>query len=251
MKLPDSFLSPGYIAHRGLHDRADGRPENSMAAFQAAIDRGFAIELDVQPSSDGVPMAFHDYKLERLTAQTGWTHDKSATELSGITLSGGPAGVPRLSEVLTLVAGRVPLLIEIKDRDGEMGTNVGPVETAVMAALAGYDGDVAVMSFNPHSVACFQREAPHLPRGIVTSGYRTKGWKELSEPVRDHLRDIPDFDRVGACFISHEVAELGMPRVAELKAQGVPILCWTVKSAAQEAEARKVADAVTFEGYLP
>ncbi|GIT92566.1 phosphodiesterase [Jannaschia pagri] len=249
-ELPLSLRS-GRIAHRGLHDRRAGRPENSMQAFRAAIEAGFAIELDVQPSSDGIPMAFHDYALDRLTEATGPVRDKTAAELAQIDLIGGSGGIPTLAAVLDEVAGQVPLLIEIKDQDGAMGGNVGALEDAVLAVLDGYVGDVAVMSFNPHSVAHMAKAAPQVPRGMVTSAYHAAHWPGVPEPRRQHLATIPDVDRVQAAFISHEVAALDMPRVAELKAAGLPILCWTVRSAAQEVEARRIADGVTFEGYLP
>ncbi|MGB3405992.1 MAG: glycerophosphodiester phosphodiesterase family protein [Jannaschia sp.] len=249
-RLPDSFLR-GHIAHRGLHDRTNGRPENSVAAFMAALDLGIAIELDVQPSADGVAMAFHDNNLDRLTLEVGPIHLRTAADLSQIPLRGGPAGIPALGDVLTLIGGRVPLLIEIKDRDGDMGANIGPLEDAVLAALDGYAGDVACMSFNPNSVAHLAARAPRIPRGLVTSAFLPEHWPELTESTRHRLAGIPDVERVGASFISHEVGTLDMPRVAEIKAAGLPILCWTVRSAAQEREARKIADAVTFEGYLP
>lgn len=253
MTLPAAFLK-GHIAHRGLHGiGADGvgRPENSMAAFRAAVDLGVAIELDLQPSSDGHAMVFHDYDLARLTVRDGKVGSFTAKALSQTGLRGGDAGIPTLDAVLGMVAGRVPVLIEVKDQDGQMGPDVGPLEAAAMAALDGYVGDVAVMSFNPHSVACFQRDAPHLSRGLVTSAFDADHWPELTESTRDHLAAIPDFDRLGCDFISHQADALNMPRVSELKRAGAAILCWTIRSPAQEAEARKIADAVTFEGYLP
>ena len=250
MRLPQGFLIRP-IAHRGLHDRSAGRIENSITAFEAAMARGYAIELDTQLSADGVPMAFHDARLDRLTDATGPVDGLTADALSRLPLRGGRDGIPRLAEVLDHVAGRVPLLIEIKDRDGDMGPDVGPLERAVIAALDGYAGDVAVMSFNPHSVACFRDEAPHLPRGLVTAAFRARTWPHLTEATRERLAGIPDLDRVGAGFVSHEAEALDMPRIAEIKAAGLPVLCWTVRSAAQEAMVRRIADGVTFEGYLP
>ncbi|MGB3555508.1 MAG: glycerophosphodiester phosphodiesterase family protein [Jannaschia sp.] len=250
IRLPDRFLA-GPIAHRGLHDRASGRPENSIAAFRAAMDRGLAIELDVQPSLDGVAMAFHDDLLDRLTDTTGPVSARSAEELAAIPLRDGTAGVPTLADVLSLVAGRVPLLVEVKDRDGAMGPNIGPLEDAVAAALRSYSGEVALMSFNPHSVAHLAIAAPHLPRGIVTSAFDPGHWPDLPRATRNRLAAIPDTDRTGASFISHEVAALNAPRVAELKAAGLSILCWTVRSPDQAREAMRIADQITFEGYLP
>ncbi|WGH77450.1 glycerophosphodiester phosphodiesterase family protein [Jannaschia ovalis] len=250
MSLPPGFLA-GPIAHRALHDRAAGRPENSRAAIRAALARGLAIEIDVQISADGVAMVFHDDRLDRLTAVQGPVDARDAAALGRIRLTGGDEGIPTLREVLALVAGRVPLLIEVKDRDGAMGPGIGPLEDAVIADLAGYDGPVAVMSFNPHSVDHIRRHAPHLPRGLVTSAYHAQHWPGLSDATRARLRAMPDLDRIGAQFISHEAADLASPHVARAKAAGLPVLCWTVRSAAQAAEARRIADQVTFEGYLP
>ena len=248
--LPASFLRVP-IAHRGLHDRPAGRVENSRAAFAAAVALGVAIELDVQPSSDGVAMAFHDYDLARLTGRTGPVSGLTAAALGETGLRDGGESVPTLAEALAVVAGRVPVLIEVKDQDGAMGPTVGPLEDAVLAALAGYGGDVAVMSFNPHSVAHLAARAPDLPRGITTAAFTAEDWPLLPAATRARLAGIPDVARTGAGFVSHDRRALGMPRVAELKAAGLPVLCWTVRSAAQEAEARRIADTVTFEGYLP
>jgi glycerophosphoryl diester phosphodiesterase len=249
MKLPATFLTKP-ITHRALHDKTDGRPENSVEAITAAIDAGYGIEIDLQLSKDGVPMVFHDYHLGRLTAEQGPVALRTAAELGQITLTGGTAGIPTLSEVLALVDGRVPLLVEIKDQDLAMGPNVGTLQQAVADALAGYAGDVAVMSFNPHAVIAFGEAAPHIARGLVTSSYDPADWAPVPKDVCERLRDIPDYDRTGATFISHEAHDLDRARVAELKAAGAAVLCWTIKSAAQEATAREVADNVTFEGYL-
>lgn len=246
--LPDIFLTLP-IAHRAFHDREAGRPENGMEAIDAAITAGYGIEVDIQPSSNGVPMVFHDDTLDRLTEANGPIKDRTATDLAALTLKGGATGIPTLAQVLAKVAGRVPLLIEIKDQDGANGPNVGPLEAAVAAMLKGYNGPVALMSFNPHSVAALARLAPDLPRGITTCSYPAKDWPAIPTAGRARLAAIPDYDRVGAAFISHEAADLANPRVAELKAAGAAILCWTIRSLQAEAEARKVAQNITFERY--
>ena len=246
--LPPEFLTRP-LAHRGYHDKARGLPENSRAAFEAAIAAGYGIELDVQLSKDHHAMVFHDYQLDRLTPDTGPVRNHSRAELAHIPLTGGGETIPDLDQVLALVAGRTPLLIEIKDQDGAMMHDVGPLENAVAGALRGYEGPVAVMSFNPHAVEVFASAAPDIPRGLTTCAYQQHDWPELPDEVFAHLRDIPFYDRVGASFISHLAADLNRPRVAELKVKGAKILCWTVRSPAEEAEARKVAHNVTFEGY--
>lgn len=249
IRLDPAFLNIP-ITHRALHDVAQGRPENSRAAIRAAIEAGYGVEIDVQLSFDGAAMVFHDYDLKRLARDSGPIQQRSSADLGRVILRGSEEGVPTLREILDLVAGQVPLLVEIKDQDGIMGANVGRLEQAVAREIERYEGPLAVMSFNPNSVQQMAIHAPKVARGIVSSAYDPNDWPLLPKGTRDRLRDIPDFDTVGASFISHEVQDLGATRVGDLKARGVDILCWTVKSEAQEIEARKVADNITFEQYL-
>ena len=246
--LPDSFLARP-IAHRGLHDRAAGRVENSLASISAAADAGYGIEIDLQCTRDDQAVVFHDYDLKRLTFEMGPVAQRSAAELGQVALRDDAGTIPTLTQVLEVVAGRVPLLVEIKDQDGQMGHDTGKLGAAVAAALDGYEGDVALMSFNPHHIVEMARLCPDRPRGLVTDPYRPDDWPTLPRPTCERLAGIPDFDHVQASFISHNVRDLDAPRVIDLKRQGARILCWTVRSAEVEAEARKVADNVTFEGY--
>lgn len=245
-------LDPGFLtialAHRALHDVGAARPENSAAAVRAAVAAGYGIEIDVQLSSDSVAMVFHDYDLDRLTNATGPVRARSAAGLSGIPLRGAEEGIPTLAEVLALVEGRVPLLIEVK---GQMGPVDGTLEEAVARDLARYHGPVAVMSFNPHSMIALRRLAPNIPRGIVSCAYAAHDFPELDRNVRHRLRAIPDYAEAGACFISHEWDDLNRPRVIELKAGGAAILCWTITSPEAESAARRIATNITFERYLP
>ena len=248
--LPTCFLTRP-IAHRGLHEASDGRPENSLAAFSAAIAAGYGIELDVQMSSDGAAMVFHDDHLDRLTDQIGPIAQRPAADLSGIKLSGGHDTIADLKQVLELIAGRVPLLVEIKDQNGNMGQDVGPLEAAVATALRHYRGPVAVMSFNPHSVSTFGKIRADIPLGLVTDRFEPEDWPGLNADRREHLGQILDFGTSGAGFISHNQTQLDDHPVSALKAQGVPVLCWTVRSRDEERRARSIVDNVTFEGYLP
>jgi len=247
--LPVAFLARP-VAHRALHDRDAGRPENSRAAIRAAIEAGYGIEIDVQMTSDGEAMVFHDYELSRLTGERGVIRQRSASEAAQIALSGGDGEtIPTLSEILDLVAGRTPLLVEIKDQDGSLGPGGGDVlERAVARAIEGYQGPLAVMSFNPHMVGRMADLSPRVARGLTTCNYAPTNWP-LPGPVRNRLREIPDFDTVGASFISHRACDLFRPRVQALRQSGVPVLCWTIKSEAAEREARRLCDNVTFEGY--
>lgn len=248
MELPPEFLT-GPIAHRAYHNSANGRPENSMAAINAAIDAGYGIEIDIQMSRDGCAMVFHDDNLDRLTDLSGAVADRTVAELTGITLKNSAETIPTLKAVLATVNGRAPLLIEIKDQDGQLGPNVGALEKAVAADLVKYAGPVALMSFNPHSVAELARIAPGIPRGITTCAYLAKDWPGVPLETLNQLKPLPDVQRTGSCFISHEASDLANPVVASLKEDGLSILCWTIRSQDEEARARAVADNVTFEGY--
>ncbi len=247
--LPPAFLRHP-IAHRALHDRTQRRPENSPAAIRAAVAAGYGIEVDLQLSADGTPMVFHDETLDRLTAEHGPLSARPAADLTCIALTDADDPIPTLAQILTLVAGQVPLLIEIKDQSLTLSETDGRLEAATAALLSTYDGPVAVMSFNPHSVVHMARLAPTIPRGIVTSAYDPGNWSPLPPEICARLREVPDYDPTLSSFISHEAKDLSRPRVAQLKSQGASILCWTVRSPQAEAEARRIADNITFEDYL-
>jgi len=244
--LPKVFLDRP-IAHRALH--GPGRPENSRAALRAAMAAGYGVELDLQLSKDGRAMVFHDYSLKRLTGTQGPIRQRSAADLSELCLIGGEEAVPTLEEVLAVAGGDVPLLLELKDQDGRMGADIGPLEHAAAEAVAGYVGEVAFMSFNPHSVARMARLCPDRPRGLTTCAYAPKDYPTLSAALRAHLREMPGLQELGASFISHSHRDLTSPHVAKQKARGLSVLCRTIRSPEEEATARRIADNITFEGY--
>lgn len=245
--LPRAFLTRP-IAHRALHGVAG--PENSAAAIRAAIDAGYGIELDLQISADGVAMVFHDATLDRLTAETGPVRARTAAELGAIALANGEA-IPSLRAVLEQVAGRVPVLIEIKDQSGCLGPGFDALEQDTAAALDRYVGPVAVMSFNPHSMIAMARLAPDVPRGLVTCAFTPDEWPDVPAESLGELAAFQGFAPAAASFLSHDWQALDMAPVAALKAQGVPVLCWTIRSPDQAQRALAVADNITFEGYTP
>lgn len=248
-RLDPAFLNAP-LAHRALH--GPGRPENALSAVVAAVDAGYGIEVDIQMSVDGRAMVFHDDTLDRMTDRKGPISEHSAEALGGTALLGGSGeGIPTLAEILAAVAGRVPLLIEIKDQHGGLGPVDGRLEQAVTDDLAVYAGPVGLMSFNPHSVAACAVAAPHIARGLTTCGFAKRDWPTVPDTSVTDLINIASFDDVGAAFISHFFGELDTPPVARIKAAGHPVLCWTIRSPEHEASARRIADNVTFEGYLP
>ncbi len=154
-------------AHRGLH--GEGAPENSLSAFRRAIERGCGIELDVQLSRDGVPIVFHDETLSRACGDARRATDLTAAELADLRLFGGEEQIPTLAEVLALVGGRVPLLIELKYYRDPVGT---AKETA--ALLDGYEGRYAVQSFHPLALRWFRKNRPETARGLLAMSFLKK-----------------------------------------------------------------------------
>ena len=244
--LPLEFLATP-LAHRALHDRT--RPENSRAAIEAAIAHGYGIEIDIQASADHEALVFHDYDLDRLTGASGPLRSRTRAELADVRLGHTDEDIPDLTEALEIIDGKVPLLVEIKDQDGALGPGVGPLEEAVARAFVGYRGPLAVMSFNPHSVARMAELCPDVPRGLTTDAFDPIDWPVPKARLAE-LATIPDYARTGASFISHNWRDLDRPRVARLKSEGATVLCWTIRSAQEEAKARRIADNITFEGYL-
>ncbi len=163
------WLTARPIAHRGFHDLARGRPENTLAAFDAAVNSHYAIECDLHLSADGVPMVFHDADLLRLTGIQGCVRDLTAAELGDLRVLGTGEWIPTLDEVLALVAGRVPLVLELKSLRGrDAGLALETVER-----LKSYAGPAAVMSFAPPLLMDAQGRRPESPA-------RTDGARELA-----------------------------------------------------------------------
>ena len=243
--IPAALLAAP-IAHRGLW--GPGVPENSIAAALAAARAGYGVEADLQLSADGRAMVFHDEALNRLTPERGPVRGRPADALAAIPLRGGGEGIPTLVAFLAAVAGRAPLLLEIKDQDGALGPGVGALEEAVARDLAGYGGPVAVMSFNPHSAAAMRRAAPRLPRGLVTGAFAPADWPGVPLARLDRLRAMAHLDAAGAAFVSHDARDLARPALAALRR---PVLAWTIRSPEAERAARRRARQITFERYRP
>jgi glycerophosphoryl diester phosphodiesterase len=234
-RAPD-WLTRWEYAHRGLHGQ--GVPENSLAAAQAAIAAGMGIECDIQRSADDHPMVFHDWELERLTGGSGQTESFTADELEALQLLGTGQRPVRLAKFLEVVAGQVPLLIEIKSK---RGYDVDWTCLYVSRLLAVYDGPHAVMSFDPRVARWFRRHSPKTPCGLVMRederGQTQKGWqRRLALWIAR-----PD-------FLAYHVAALPSRWVAGLRARGLPVLTWTVNSPETRARALAHAEALIAEG---
>jgi glycerophosphoryl diester phosphodiesterase len=237
------------IAHRGLHDRTSGIVENSASAVRAAMGAGLAIEVDLQCAANHIPVVFHDAALDRLTVETGPVATRDASSLGKVHLRNSADCILTLPALLTLVNGHVPLLLEVKStwtRDGKFEANIAKM-------LAPYPGPVAVMSFDPHSLAVFRQVAPTLPRGLVAERFdNPRHWPHLSLWQRLAMRNLLSSAIARPNFIAYDIRAL--PALAPLLARFVcrlPLLTWTVCSREERERALRYADAMIFEGIAP
>lgn len=230
------WLSEWTYAHRGLH--GPGRVENSPSAFRSAIEAGLGIECDIQRSRDDHPMVYHDWDFARLHGRAEAGCSLNAADWRELRYAGGTEGPLPLPELLAMVAGSVPLLIEIKSRaryDVERSCE------RVVAALDGYAGRYAVMSFDPRVSRWLRRHAPRTVRGLVIRedehGHTQRAWqRHLSLWIAR-----PD-------FVAYHVRALPNRFATGLRNRGMPVLTWTVNSPATLATARAHADAPIAEG---
>ncbi len=241
------WLTARPIAHRGLHDEVHGIIENSPSAFAAAMRHGYAIECDLQVSADGEAMVFHDDYLDRLTQDTGRLAAIRSKELRKIALKGSRDHIATLADLLHQVAGRAPLVIELKSHwDGDDRLPRRAVEV-----LNRYEGPFALMSFDPDMVEQVRELAPQMARGIVADRVSDTYWSRLSLARRLELRNMGHLAHTRPHFLSYDVAGLPSPASRLFHEAGLPVICWTVRDEATRARALRWADQITFEGFYP
>ena len=242
------WLTARPIAHRGLHDAARGIIENCPQAFERAIAGNFAIELDVQVTRDGRAVVFHDYELDRLTKASGRIDEHEMAELSRIAFRNTSDQMLELPVLLDLVAGRVPLVIELKTAKCQDGR----LERAVCEAVATYDGEIALMTFSPVMLEGMA-SLTDRPRGIVSCDFfRVKEGRNFSDEQKYQLTHLLHAAKTRPDFISYCQKDLPAPAVDLLKQlYDLPVICWTTKDVECHRHALQFCDQVTFEGYNP
>lgn len=244
--LPD-WLKAQPIAHRGLHDEGAGVVENTLAAFDAAAAAGYAIELDVRLSGDGEAIVFHDGTLDRLTFSTGALTALSAADLAQVPLKNTKERIPTFRQMLETVAGRVPLLVELKS----YGARPAQLEARVADLLKAYSGAYAVQSFNPQSVAWYVRNEPGIPRGQLSMRYARTDMPGMSVFRRIALSHLL-LNRISKPdFIGYEWSALPATGPSLARRAGLPVIAWTIKSADSWERTRPYADNLIFEGFRP
>lgn len=232
-----AWLTARPIAHRGLHDGNRAVWENTLTAFARAVEKNYAIECDVLISKDGVPMVLHDSDLRRLTGKDGLVCDLTSAQLQARKIGGTGDHVPSLREMLDLVEGRVPLVIELK---GDPGNDARLVR-AVARELQGYKGHAALMSFDHHLLRQCAADAPGLPLGLTAEGMR-------DQDIEDHFSMLAH----GISFVSYYVHHMPNRFTSFVRDRlNMPLITWTIRDDAALAKTYELADQATFEGILP
>lgn len=232
-------------AHRGLHDNDSGAPENSMAAFRRAVEGGYGIELDIQLTRDKIPVVFHDFTLERVCGAEGKVSDYSYEELRRFTLCGSDERIPRFEDVLQLVDGRVPLIVELKIERADV--SLCPVADKL---LQGYQGLYCVESFNPLGVLWYRQNRRGIVRGQLSDAFhRDTEYRGLLYFMLENLLfnglTKPDFVAYNHKFHGALSRKLCRSLYRSTAA------AWTVRSEAELSEAKKHFDLFIFDSFLP
>ena len=239
------------IAHRGYHNADDGIIENTPTAIQKAIDRNFAIEVDVQETADGEALVFHDYTLDRLAEGSGRVIEQPSSELTKIHMKTGTDRLWMLQDLFDQVAGQVPLVIEIKSlmrRDAQ-----GDFVRHVTDQVAAYEGPACIKSFDPDMLSIAKGHQPGVLRGIVADGAEPgPDYVRYGRVDRFILRHILHAPRTKPHFLSYGVKDLPKAGPSLLRsAFKLPLMCWTVRTREQRARAGRFADQMVFEGFDP
>ena len=243
------WLTARPIAHRGLHDRAQGLIENTCGAARAAIARDYAIECDVGLTSDEELIVFHDDRLDRLTHGTGDIADHSLAEIKALKLRDTEERIPTLQDFLELIADQVPLGLEIKSRfDGETD-----IVRQIAASLRSYAGRVAIKSFDPELVIATRALMPDRPRGFIgESVYDDPEWDFLNAEQKRRLIAMSDFETMAPDFLSWYIKDLDQPIVQMARhSLGLPVMSWTIRTPENREKAKEFADQMVFEGFQP
>ena len=232
-------------AHRGLHNAE--RPENSLAAFQAAVDGGFGAELDVHLLKDGTLAVLHDSALTRVTGQFGVVEDLTGPELKNYRLNGTEQTIPELKSVLEIFAGKAPLIIELKT----YRKNHAALSAAVCEALRDYNGPYCLESFDPLCVYWLKKHRPDLIRGQLSENFARNGSPYpllvrcgAAQTLENFLTE-PD-------FIAYKFEDRRtLSNLLSRKVWGLQGVSWTLRTPRELETAEAEGWIPIFEGFVP
>ena len=237
----DHWLFSGHIAHRGFHNQ--DIPENSLAAFQNAIDQKYAIELDIHILKDGEIIVFHDNDLSRMVGIKKSLKDLCLHDFNELKLGGTNEKVPTLKEVLSLVDGQVPIFIEIKN-----SSKVGLLEHETFNILKSYKGPFAIQSFNPLSLAWFRLKLPNVPRGMLS----TLELNHLHLFKRLIIKNYFMYPLVAPSYIAQDINSWDLNVVKYLRKNcEIPLIIWTVRSKEKYINIKTHCENIIFEDFSP
>jgi glycerophosphoryl diester phosphodiesterase len=243
MRAENRWLLETYICHRGCHNGNSTCPENSLMAFETAVRKGLAMELDVQLLADGEIVVFHDSNTLRMTGVDTLITNCEAHQLSDMRLMGSDQTIPLLDDVLDLVRGEVPLLIEMKGFGG-----MGSFGKRILQKLEGYDGPFALQSFNPKALLWLKMRAPYILRGQISGSLKNV---KLAWHRKLLVRYLLTNGITKPHFISYEAERIPeMKRLQSLRAR-MPIIAWTISTREQYRRLNQFCDNIIFEGFDP
>ena len=238
MQATNNFLFDKYIAHRGFHNEEN--PENTIGAFERAINNNYAIELDVQLLKDGTVVVVHDNKLSRLCGVDKYVSNLNLEDIQNLNVLNSKYQIPTLKQVLEFVNGRTPLLIEIKNT-----LKVGELESKVWEILKNYNGEYAIQSFNPFSLEWFKKNAPNVLRGQLASFFKNEDLSFIKKVLLKKLR----LNKLSCPhFISYNAEDLPNRYCNK---SNLPVLAWTIRNQEDYLKVIKFTDNIIFEGFEP
>lgn len=237
------WLKSKPIAHRGLHSNDNIVPENSLKAFERAVEEKYPIELDVYLLTDNKIAVFHDDSLMRMCGYDVLIQNLTSKQLNEYQLLNSSEKIPLLDEVFALVQGQVPILIEIKDQKRKK-----EVQQILFEAINLYQGEIAIQSFNPFLLKWFVRHAPSIPRGQLSSDFKNEKMNLIVKKLLKHFL-LNFISRPH--FIAYDIQDMPNNTVQKLRNRGLPVLCWTIKKASDYAQVLPFCDNIIFEGFKP
>ncbi|MDD6033483.1 MAG: glycerophosphodiester phosphodiesterase family protein [Oscillospiraceae bacterium] len=233
-------------AHRGLYKKDQTIPENTLAAYEAAAEQGYGIELDVRLTRDGEMVLHHDDSLKRLCGDDRLISQCDLAELADIRVGSSEQKLPTFAEALRLVSGRVPLIVELKTVQG----NADELCPRVAGLLDQYGGPYTIESFDPQAVRWFKKNRPDVVRGLLVSPRWSFHGKSLPGLLATRL--LLDNAAVRPDFIAYDVAGRRNPALRLTKQMfGTREVSWTVRTQEQYDALRKEGVTPIFEGFIP
>lgn len=241
------FFAQKLYAHRGLFDNNSDAPENSMAAFEKAVVAGYGIELDVQLTKDKIPVVFHDDTLKRVCGAEGFVQDYTYEELQQFSLCNSEQKIPKFAEVLEMVDGRVPLIVEYKING--LGTEVCAVSDEL---LKEYKGVYCIESFNPLALLWYRRNRKEVIRGQLSMNFLKAKEREHSPILYFALHHLLFNFLAKPDFIAYNHGDYkDLSRVICRYIYKNTAVAWTIRSDADLQERADDFDLFIFDSFVP